>query len=249
VPVESLARWNAWIMVGLSNFEGNPEKDAVGAAAASEAREAIDPILDRLQRQPDGSVLSTMLHARPTGGRLARDEIVANTLLMLSGGLQEPRDLIALAVWALLGHRSQLDEVIEDRSLVKPAVEETLRCYAPVGTSTRQAVMATTLAGVDLPAGALVGAVLASASRDERRFTDPARFDLHRMQGSHLAFATGAHFCLGAWLGRYQARSALDAVLDRLPNLRLDPDHRVEIRGWEFRAPLALRVRWDAAER
>src|SRR5947208_879368 len=194
VAVEDLARWNAGIMVGLANFEGDPRKDAIGAAAAAKARRAIDPILDRLDEAPDGSVLSAMLHARPPGGRLTRPEIVANTLLMLSGGLQEPRDLIALAVWALLTHPAQLGEVLADRSLLKPAIEETLRCYAPVGTSTRQTTGATTLAGVDLPQGALVGAVLASANRDERRFTVPERFDLHRKEGAHLAFATGNHF-------------------------------------------------------
>ena len=132
-----------------------------------------------------------------------------------------------------------------DRSLLKPAIEETLRCYAPVGTSTRQTTRDTTLAGVDLPKGALIGAVLASANREPRRFTDPERFDIHRKEGAHLAFATGNHFCLGAWLGRYQTRATLDAVLDRLPGLRLDDAHEVEIRGWEFRAPLSLHGRWD----
>src|SRR5207247_846216 len=144
--------------------------------------------------------------------------------------LQEPRDLIALTVWALLTHREALDEVRADRALLKPTIEETLRCYAPVGTSTRQTTRDTMLAGVDLPQGALIGAVLASANRDPRRFTDPERFDIHRKEGAHLAFATGNHFCLGAWLGRYQTRATLEAVLDRLPNLRLDDERPVEIR-------------------
>jgi len=246
VPVEELARWNAGIMVGLANFEGDPEKDRIGQGAAAEARAAIDPILDRLEHEPDGSVMSTLLHAAADAGPLTREEIVANTLLMLSGGLQEPRDVIALVVWALLARPAAQGEVLADRSLLREAIEETLRCYAPVGTSTRQTTAATALAGVDLPKGALVGAVLASANRDERRFTDPERFDLHRKEGAHLAFSTGDHFCLGAWLGRLQARIALETLFDRLPGLRLDPAHGVEIRGWEFRAPLALHVRWDA---
>jgi cytochrome P450 len=245
VPVEDLARWNAGIMVGLSNFEGNPEKDAVGASAAAEARAAIDPILDRLERGPDGSVLATMLHAEPDGGPLSREEIVANTLLMLSGGLQEPRDLIALTVWALLSHPDQLGDVVADGSLMRAAIEETLRCYAPVGTSTRQTTEPLTLAGVELPAGALIGAVLSSANRDERRFKEPERFDIHRPRGTHVAFATGNHFCLGAWLGRHQCRTAVEALLEMLPGLRLDPEHPVQIRGWEFRAPTSLHVLWD----
>jgi cytochrome P450 len=246
IPVDDLARWNAGIMVGLANFEGDPSKDRIGQGAAAEARAAIEPILDRLSRGHDGSVLSAMLAAEPPGGPLTRDEIVANTLLMLSGGLQEPRDVVALVVWALLSHPSQRDEVLADCDrLLKPAIEETLRCYAPVGTSTRQTTEATSLGGVPLDEGQLVAAVLSSANRDERRFTDPARFDIHRNEGAHLAFSTGDHFCLGAWLGRLQARIAVAAVFDRLPGLRLDDKHPVEVSGWEFRAPESLRVLWD----
>jgi cytochrome P450 len=245
IPVEDLARWNAGIMVGLANFEGDPEKDRIGQGSATEAREAIEPILDRLGKEPDESVLSVMLAARPPGGPLTREEIVANTLLMLSGGLQEPRDLVALVVWALLTHPDALAAVLADLDeQLKPAIEETLRCYAPVGTSTRQTTQATSLAGIDLAEGELVAAVLSSANRDERRFAHADEFDIHRPRGAHLAFSTGDHFCLGAWLGRLQARVAVGQLLGRLPGLCLDPDHDVVISGWEFRAPESLHLRW-----
>ena len=97
-----------------------------------------------------------------------------------------------------------------------------------------------------LDEGALLGAVLSSANRDPRRWTDPDRFDVHRKEGAHLAFAIGTHFCLGAWFGRYLSRVSLDLLLDRLPGLRLDPDRPVTLSGWEFRAPDSLWVRWDA---
>jgi cytochrome P450 len=247
IPVEDLARWNAGIMVGLANFEGDPEKDRIGQSAAAEARQAIEPILDRLVKQPDDSALSVMLSANPPGGPLTREEIVANTLLMLSGGLQEPRDLIALVVWALLMHPDALAAVLADPDeQLKPAIEETLRCYAPVGSSTRQTTRPTSLAGVDLDDRELVAAVLSSANRDERRFDRPDEFDIHRPRGAHLAFSTGDHFCLGAWLGRVQARVAVGQLLARLPGLGLDPGYEVVIRGWEFRAPESLHVRWHA---
>jgi cytochrome P450 len=246
VPWEDILRWNQGMMLGLANFEGDPEKQTPADAASGELGAAIERVLDRLDREPDGSVLSWMLHHEEPGGRMTRDEIVANTKLMLSGGLQEPRDLIALVLWALMTHPDQHAEVLADRSLVKAAVEETLRWVGPVGTSTRQATQGIELDGVELTKGALVGAVLSSANRDPRRFTDPDRFDIHRREGAHLAFSTGVHFCLGAWFGRHLARVAVDVVLDRLPNLRLDTDRPVEIRGWEFRAPLSLWVGWDA---
>ena len=244
VPWQDILRWNEGMMPGLANFEGDPEKQAPADRASAELGTAIVRVLDRLQDDPDGSVLSWMLH-HDEGGGMTRDEIVSNTKLMLSGGLQEPRDLIALVLWALMSHPDADVEVRADRALVKPAVEETLRWVGPVGTSTRQATQDVELAGVELAADSLIGAVLSSANRDPRRFTDPDRFDIHRREGAHLAFSTGGHFCLGAWFGRYLTRVAVDTALDRLPNLRLDPEHPMEIRGWEFRAPLSLHVHWD----
>jgi cytochrome P450 len=245
VPWEDLLRWNGGLMRGLANFEGDPDKQAPADAASAALGEALERVLDRLERAPDGSVLSWMLHPDGGGDRMSREEIVANTKLMLSGGLQEPRDLIALSVWALMSHPEPLAEIRVDRSLVRPAVEETLRWAGPVGTSTRQTTCRTELAGVTLAEGVLIGAVLSSANRDPRRFNDPDRFDIHRKEGAHLAFAIGNHFCLGAWFGRHLAQVSLEVLLDRLPNLRLDPERPVELRGWEFRAPLSTWVRWD----
>jgi cytochrome P450 len=245
VPWQDLLRWNQGMMPGLANFERDQQKQAPADVASRDLGEAISSVLDRLQEEPDGSVLSWMLRHSADGDRMTREEIVANTKLMLSGGLQEPRDVIALAVWALGTHPDQLEEVRSDRSLVKAAVEETLRWAGPVGTSTRQVTRATDLARVELPEGTLIGAVLSSANRDPRRFRDPDRFDVHRKEGAHLAFAIGPHFCLGAWFGRHLARVSLEVLLDRLPNLRLDPDRPTTLSGWEFRAPDSTWVTWD----
>ena len=245
VAWEDLLRWNEGLMPGLANFEGDPKKQSPADQASSALSEVIERVLDRLETEPDGSVLSSMLHHEDDGDRMSRNEIVANTKLMLSGGLQEPRDLIALVVLALGDHSEQLEEIRTDRRLIKAAVEEALRWAGPVGTSTRQTTRATELAGVELEPGALIGAVLSSANRDPRRFSDPDRFDIHRKEGAHLAFAVGTHFCLGAWFGRHLARVSLEILLDRLPNLRLDPDRPATLGGWEFRAPDSTWVRWD----
>jgi cytochrome P450 len=247
VPWEDLLRWNRGLMPGLANFEGDPDKQEPADRASAELGRAIHRVLDHLEREPDGSVLSWMLHHEEQGRRMSREEIVANTRLMLSGGLQEPRDLIALTLWALGTHPQQLEEVRANRSLVRGAVEETLRWAGPVGTSTRQTTRAIELGGVPMPEGALVGAVLSSANRDPRRWTDPDRFDIHRKEGAHLAFAIGTHFCLGAWFGRHLARVSLEILLGRLPGLRLDPDRPAGLSGWEFRAPRSTWVRWEAA--
>ena len=244
VAWEDLLRWNQGLMLGLANFEGDPAKQAPADEASASLSEVIERVLDRVEDEPDGSVLSAMLHHDQDGDRMTREEIVANTKLMLSGGLQEPRDVIALVLLALGSNPEQLEEVRADPRLVKRAVEETLRWAGPVGTSTRQTSETTELAGVKLEEGSLIGAVLSSANRDPGRFTDPDRFDVHRKEGAHLAFAVGNHFCLGAWFGRHLARVSLEILLDRLPGLRLDPQRPATLSGWEFRAPDSTWVRW-----
>ncbi|MEP6476128.1 MAG: cytochrome P450 [Actinomycetota bacterium] len=244
VAWEDVLRWNEGMMPGLANFEGDGAKQAPADEASAALGDAIEAVLDRLEREPDGSVLSWMLHHDVDDDRMTRQEIVANTKLMLSGGLQEPRDVIALAMWAVLSHPQAHRDVLADRSLVRPAVEETMRWAGPVGTSTRQTTRGVRLAGVELEEGALLGAVLSSANRDPRRFTEPDRFDVHRKEGQHLAFAAGTHFCLGAWFGRHLARVSMEILFERLPGLRLDPQRPVTCRGWEFRAPDSLWLRW-----
>jgi cytochrome P450 len=133
-----------------------------------------------------------------------------------------------------------------DHGLINQAVEEGARWHSPVGTSTRQTTRDAELSGVKLEQGALVAAVLASANRDERNWTDPDRYDIHRREGSHLAFATGPHLCIGARLGRYEARTSWRVLFERLPNLRLDPDRPMEVSGWEFRSPHHLHLLFDA---
>jgi cytochrome P450 len=244
VSWEDILRWNEGMMPGLANFEGDADKQRPADEASAALGAAIETVLDRLERAPDGSVLSWMLRYDRDGDRMTHSEIVANTKLMLSGGLQEPRDVIALAMWAVLSHPEVHRDLLADRSLVKGAVEETLRWAGPVGTSTRQTTRPVTLAGVELEAGALIGAVLSSANRDPRRFADPDRFDVHRREGRHLAFAAGTHLCLGAWFGRHLARVSMEILFERLPGLRLEPGRPVTCRGWEFRAPDSVWVDW-----
>ena len=243
---DTLRRWFAELALGAANFEGDPEKQAIADRASQEVNETVQPVLDRLETQPDDTVLSNMLHSEVEGERLTREEIQSNLKVMIVGGLQAGTDLIALSLAALLAHPEQAEQVKADPSLVNQAVEEGARWHSPVGTSTRQTTRATEVAGVKLEQGALVAAVLASANRDERNWTDPDRYDIHRREGAHLAFATGPHLCIGARLGRYEARTSWRILFERLPNLRLDPDRPMEVSGWEFRSPHHLHLLFDA---
>src|SRR3954451_6614145 len=245
VEEDTLRRWVVELATGAANFEGDPEKQAIAAPASAEVNETLAPVIERLEAEPDDTLLSSMVHTEVEGERLTREEIQSNLKVMIVGGLQATSDLIALSLWAILSHPEQLAEVQADRSLVDPAIEEAARWHSPVGTSTRQTTRETELGGVQLEQGSLVAAVLASANRDERNWQDPERYDIHRREGGHLAFATGPHLCIGARLARYETRTAWRVLLDRLPELRLDPERPIEITGWEFRSPHHLHVQWN----
>lgn len=156
--------------------------------------------------------------------------------------MQEPRDLIGTAVQALITHPDQRDEVQRDSKLLKRAIEESMRWQSPVGTITRRVTEPVELAGVGLQKGDHVAGVIASANRDERHWRDPDRFDVHRREGGHLAFAVESHTCVGAALARYEARAALSRLLQRFPEMTLDPEQSPNIRGWEFRGPTRLPI-------
>jgi cytochrome P450 len=242
---DTLRRWFMGLAEGAANFEADPEKQAIADATSTEVNETIEPILERLEREPNDTLLSSMVHTRVDGQGLSRQEIESNLKVMIVGGLQAVSDAIATTIWALLLHPDQAERVRADAQLIRPAVEEALRWHAPVGTSTRQTTRETELAGVPLPEGALVAAVLASANRDPRYWEAPDEFDVRADRKSHLAFATGAHVCVGALLARMEAQAALKVLLDRLPELRLDPERPAVFEGWEFRSPQHLHLLFD----
>ena len=245
VDDETLRRWFHELALGAANFEGDEEKQRVADAASQEVNDAVAPILERLQDAPDDTLLSSMLHTEVEGERLSRDEIQSNLKVMIVGGLQAASDLISLSTWALLSHPEQADRVVADLGLVPHAVEEGARWYSPVGTSTRQATRDTELAGVQLEKGSLIAAVLSSANRDDRHWIEPDSYDIYGHRRPHLAFAGGAHVCVGALLGRQEARTALRLLLERLPGVRLDPDRPAAISGWEFRSPEHVHLLFD----
>ena len=234
--------WFGQLAAAASNFHRDPEVSCQGRVASA----AIDRVIDSAGADPGDETLLGQLLSAARRGALTMDEVRANVKLVVLGGMQEPRDLLGLLLFALLTHPAELARVSADRSLIGSAIEETLRWQSPVGSLTRRTSRATSLAGQMLPKGATVAAVIASANRDERRWPEPDRFDIRRGQSFHLAFGAGPHTCVGAGLARLQASLALPALLDSLNNLRLDDPGAVEIRGWEFRGPRALRVSWDA---
>lgn len=221
------------------------------AAALSRAREAgarlqrfLMESIDRLRQAPDESMLSSVVNA--DNEHLGPDELFANLRVILFGAIETVESMILNTTWALLHHPEQLRALLEDPALWPAAVQEGLRWIPPVGYSDRWATADTQLDGVPIRRGDYLVPVFHAANRDPEAFSDPDKFDIHRGVGSmNLSFGRGIHMCLGVNLARLEGQMALRGLFERLPGLRLDPDHPTEPEGFNFRRPPHLHVRWD----
>lgn len=172
----------------------------------------------------------------------------ADMMSVLGGGLAEGEvDMGALlgedVIGAVALNYDQLEAVRSDRTLVPQAIEEALRWEPPLTAIMRTATRDVALAGTALPSGSVVIAHLGAANRDPSRWDEPDRFDLLRDAQPHASFALGPHTCLGMHLARMETRVALEALLDHLPDLRLDPDSDdPHITGLGFRSPTSIPV-------
>lgn len=173
------------------------------------------------RREPDGALISALVHAGDDGDALTEDETLAMIVLLLIAGHETTVNLIANGTLALLEHPDALARLRADPELLDSAVEELLRFYPPVDVATeRYAREDIALGGVTVPRGSLVYLAIGSANRDPRRFTAPDTLDLARPDNRHLSFGNGRHFCVGASLARLEGRIALRRLI-ALPELRL----------------------------
>lgn len=230
--------WCEGLCGDIANFENDPALTAAAEVAKSELGEAVR---ERMNSLDDADASAIHMFVR---GGATTDEIINNVRLMISGGINEPRDGIGLVMWVLLTRPDLRARIDAEPAKLRRLIEEVFRVYSPVGTVTRQATADVEVAGVMIPKGALVAGVLRSVNLDESHWTNPNEIDLDRREGSHAAFALGAHRCLGEWLGRQEVRVGVERLLARFPDLEIDPDGPpVSLTGFEFRGPTALPVR------
>lgn len=242
---EQVWDWCRGLCSDIANFSNDPELTALGDQARDSLGAALGRRLDQLETRSDESAIATFCANTPDKSPLERDEIINNVRLMISGGINEPRDGIGLVVATVLGTSGLREELAAESSLWRRCVEEVFRLHSPVGTITRQTTQRVSIGDTELPSGALVAGVLRSANLDEDHWGEPARFNLHRREGAHAAFALGDHRCLGEWLGRQVVRVGSAKLFERLPGLRLAEDESVTLHGFEFRGPSSLNCWWE----
>jgi cytochrome P450 len=243
VPSVDYAKWQRWaVALELAASEWDRALEA-----AKEAHDYFQPVIEERRADPGDDVISSLATAEIDGERLD-DELIHGFLrLLVPAGAGTTYRLIGSMLYALLTNPDVLDAVRSDRSLIPGCVEETLRWEAPVQFAMRNATRDASVGEVPVTNKEVVVMALGSANRDEGRYEDPERFDIKRNGAPHLAFGDGAHRCLGEHLARVEARVALDVLLDRLDDLKLDAgDADPHIIGFAFRSPTALPVTFKA---
>ena len=240
LPDDDIRRYHVW---GSEVILFDQWDRAVGASERLGAY--LLPIIEERRATPREDLISGLVQAELDGDRLSNDAIIAFLRNLVTAGAETTYSSTGSLLHALLTNPGQLEAIREDRSLIPQAIEEGIRLEPPLTNVRRELTRDVEIAGVAMPAGSFVYVSLASANHDETRWERADEFDLHRERHAHLAFGFSTHMCLGMHLARAETATALNALLDRLPGLRLDPGAEpTSVRGVTFRRPPTLPVVW-----
>jgi cytochrome P450 PksS len=221
VPAEHRHRFHRWSNA-LMAAAVSPWAMVKAVPSAWALLRYIRKVVTTRRADPRDDLISALVRAEEAGDSLSEKELVAMVFLLLVAGHETTVNLIGNGILALLENPAEWERLHNDPALIQSAIEELLRYSSPVEIATeRYAREDVRIAGVTIPRGETVLAVLASANRDERQFPNPDVLDIAREPNRQLAFGLGPHFCLGAPLARLEGQIAIATLLDRVPDLRL----------------------------
>ena len=250
VPVEDrdqLKTWSLDFSEMLGNFQHNPGR-------AKHMLETVENMTlyyrDRIREQrthPREGVVHALMTAEIDGDRLSEEEIIANSIITMTGGQETTTNLIGNGLLSLLRNPSEMARLQSNPSQMPSAIEELLRFESPIQHTARLAPADMELGGKKLRKRDAVLAVLGAANRDPERFPDPNVLDITRPDNRHVAFAWAAHYCFGAPLARVEAQIAFSTMFRRLKNLALESSDLVWRNNMVFRGVEALPVTFQAA--
>ena len=237
VPPTERGPLRAWSLAILGALEPvvTPEQHALGNRSVTEMLDYLRTLVAARRRcpgDPERDVLTRLILGEASGEQLSEVELLQNCIFLLNAGHETTTNLIGNGLLVLQEHppaRAQLLQALQrhahdasaQEALLTRAVDEFLRFESSNQLGNRRALTATTVGGVDLPAGALVTLCIGAANRDPAQFPHPETLDLNREPNRHLAFGFGIHQCAGLSLARLEGRIAIGRFLQRFPDYRL----------------------------
>ncbi|WP_026311089.1 cytochrome P450 [Parafrankia elaeagni] len=228
--------------------EGAGMVNDVSFGAQIEMHAYLTEQLELRRSQPRDDMMTSLVQAEIVTDngvrRLSNQEAADFANLLISAGTETVARLLGWACSVLAEHPDQRAELVADPSLIGNTVEELLRYEAPSPVQGRTLTTDVELHGTRMPAKSRVLLITGSGGRDERKYPDADRFDIHRRFDSHVSLGHGVHFCLGAALARLEARVALAETLRRFPEWGVDHEravrlHTSTVRGYE-KLPITL---------
>jgi cytochrome P450 len=244
---EMLKAWSTDFAEMLGNFQHNPGRTARVLKTVEEMTTYFRDAVRREASHPTEGLVNALTNAEIDGDRFTEEEVVANIIVTMVGGLETTTNLIGNGLLTLLRHPGEMRRLRDDPSLLATAIEELLRYESPSQHTARLAPEDTVLGGQTIRKRQAVIAVMGAANRDPERFPEPDRLDLAREDNRHVAFAWGPHFCFGAPLARIEGHAAFETMLRRLPDMRLDTDELHWRENLGLRGLKALPVAFDSA--
>lgn len=199
-------------------------------------------LVARRRREPHDDMISAFLSAEDNGVTMSDQDIAVTCGSILAAGFSSTAHTMGNIMLGLFRAPDQRRLVLDDPSLIPGMIEEGLRFDVGTMSFGRQTTREVELHDVTIPADSRVMLLLSSANRDERRFENPERFDIHRKEKRHISFNVGIHHCLGSSLARLEMRIAFEKLLARLGEFTLDLDSALRVRSLNFRGFRSLPI-------
>lgn len=244
VPIEDWSKLYHWadklsnILDPLRSLEDYEQMNKV----ALEFTDYFQNLIAQRQENLQEDLLSALIAVKEQDNKLSEEEIISICMLLFFTGEETTVNLIGNGMLALLHHPQQMQQIKAQPMLIQSAVEEILRYDSPIQITTRIATEDVVLDDVTVRCGEKVLVVLGAANRDPAQFPEPDCFDITRVNNHHLAFADGIHYCVGATLTRIEGEIAINALIQKLPELTLSQDKHEWRNKVAFRSLKALPV-------
>jgi cytochrome P450 len=224
VDKKDMDRFKFWSDVSVESQDPTMsyEREIESAHILTQMQQYFFAAIERLRKNPDGMLLSRLVHAEVEGRHLDDREIMSILQQLLVAGNETTTLTLASGMKLMIENSNLVTDLRADPSLMRNFVEETLRIMSPVQALFRRVTEDVEINGVKIPAGARVEVRFGAGNRDPAVYEQPACPDLHRANaGSHLAFGAGRHICIGNQLARGELRLAFKALIDRMDHFRL----------------------------